>query len=283
MTSSTPGGADELSRTLRTLRRAAGGGRAMTLVEAAEQTGFSTAKISRMERGKNAPTEQDIEVFTRVYGADLSTKRRLAQMARDLQESTRRIVLSTRPNRAAFQDLLRRLDEQSARVVEFGAIFVPGLVQTPEFVRSVFATTGEGPEATNAAVAARLTRASILDNPRKEVLILLTEGALGWSLGPPSLMISQLAYLDDISRKTANTRLGIVPFGTPSPVMPVSGWTLWDERTVVPSILATQAVFAPPHVAPYVSQLQQLEDLAVFGDEARAVLRRAAEHYRSLA
>ncbi len=254
----------------------------MTLVEAAEKTGFSIAKISRMEHGKNAPSEMDIAAFARAYGTDATTKRRLAQIAKDLQESTRRIVLSTRPNRAAFQDLLRRLDEQSARVVEFGAIFIPGLVQTPEFVRAVFGTGGEGPQAINAAVASRLARGSILDNLEKETVILLSEGALGWSLGPPPLMINQLAYLEQVSRKTTNTRVGIVPFGTPTSVMPVSGWTLWDERTAVPSILATQAVLAPPHVAPYVRQLDKLESLAVFGESARSIIRSVAERYRRL-
>lgn len=280
---SSPGGLDELSRTLRELRRATGPGRGLTLHQAADLTGFSIAKISRMEHGKNAPSVDDIHTFAKAYGADTQTRQRLTQMAADLQESTRRIVLSTRPNRAAFQDKLRRLDEQSARVAEFGAVWIPGLVQTPEFIRAVFSTGGDSPEAINASIAARLTRASILDNPHKEVVILLTEGALGWALGPPVLMLNQLAYLDEITRKpsTANTRVGIIPFGAPADFMPVSGWTMWDERAVVPSILATQTQLSPPYVEPYVRQLTQLEKLAAYGQEAREVIRRTAERYHS--
>ncbi|MBA2472884.1 MAG: hypothetical protein DLM61_26670 [Pseudonocardiales bacterium] len=60
-----PGGHDELSRALRELRQAAH----LSTRVAAERTGFSAAKISRVERGINVPTEIDVAALVHAYQA----------------------------------------------------------------------------------------------------------------------------------------------------------------------------------------------------------------------
>jgi hypothetical protein len=90
--------------------------------------------------------------------------------------------------------------------------------------------------------------------------------------------IDQIAAADE----KPTLRIGVIPFGAPAQVFPVSSWTLYDERTAVPGVLATQVVLEAPDVAPYVEQFSQLESLAVFDGEARAILAKVADRYRSL-
>jgi transcriptional regulator with XRE-family HTH domain len=75
------GGRDELSRALRELRQAAH----LSTQAAAQGTGFSAAKISRVERGINVPTETDVAALVHAYQALPEIRNRLTDIARDLR------------------------------------------------------------------------------------------------------------------------------------------------------------------------------------------------------
>ncbi|MGH3549370.1 MAG: Scr1 family TA system antitoxin-like transcriptional regulator [Pseudonocardiaceae bacterium] len=60
------------------------------------------------------------------------------------------------------------------------------------------------------------------------------------------------------------------------------GFDLYDEHTVVVGVVGGSAYYNDPSdVARYVAMLAALERLAIFGDEARAELRRVADEYRT--
>ena len=160
MTCGGSGGLDELSRTLRQLREAAGPGRKMTFTEAAELAGegFSTAKLSRIERGLTVPDTDDVAALTRVYQADPATARHLRELASSAKAAHRRIILGRGPDRSAFQRRLGAIERSSERIREFPPVIIPGLLQTAEYIRAVFASTGAAPEQVSAAVQARLGR-----------------------------------------------------------------------------------------------------------------------------
>lgn len=283
MTRAGPGGLDELSRTLRQLRRATGDPH-MTLVEAAERLGkgYSYAKLSRIERGLNVPTAAAVDAIARVYGASNATREHLVQLAEDVKASRRRIVLSRNPRRGEFQARIGRIEASSEQIRTFSPIVIPGLLQTAEYIRAVFNTTGESPEAISAAVSSRLGRQAILDEPGHRITILTTEGALGWAAGPPDLMTRQAEHIARTIREKPAVRIGIIPFGETAEVFPVSSWDLFDERAVVPGILRNQVILRDADVAPYVEQFEALAPLAAYDDEARAILARVAERYRRL-
>lgn len=279
MTPTEPGGLDELSRTLRDLRKAAG----LTGAQAAEQAGegFSQAKISRIEKGNTVPVPGDVATLAEVYDTPLELRRRLEALATDVKAANRRVVLPRRANRAEFQARIGRIEASSEQIREFSPIIIPGLLQTAEYMRAIFTGSNTAPADTAGAVAARLERQSVLDEPGRRITILTTEGALGWAAGPPDLMIRQLEHIQVVTRKPA-AHVGIIPFGAPRAVFPVSSWTLYDERAVIPGILRTQVILLDPDVSPYVEQFAALEPLAVYDDEARAILRTVTDRYRNL-
>jgi transcriptional regulator with XRE-family HTH domain len=277
MARSSPGGLDELSLTLRQLREDAG----LNGLQAADVTGFSNAKISRVERGLNVPTPEDVATFVRAYRAEPDVCERLIGLAEDVKAANRRLVIARRPNRAEFQKRLNGIESASEQLRSFSPIIVPGLLQTAEYIRAIFETGGGTPEEIAQAVAARLGRQAVLDEPGRRITILTTEGALGWAAGPPPLMVRQMEHIAVVSRKDT-VRVGIIPFGTPATVFPVSNWDLYDERAAVPGVLRTQLILQDPDVTPYVEQFQLLEPLAVYGTEARAILARVADRYRDM-
>lgn len=277
MPGSEPGSLHELTRTLLELRKAAG----LSGMAAAERAGFSQAKISRIEKGVNLPTPSDVELLSTVYGASPEQRRHLTSLAEDVKASYRRVVLPKRANRAQFQERMRRIEAGSTLLREFSPVAIPGYLQTADYIRAVFMTSGTRPEDADRAVAARLKRQELLMEPGRRVEIITTEGALGWAAGPPDMMIAQLEYVVAMTR-SPRVRVGIIPFGTPRAVWPPSNFNLYDERTVVPGILRTQVVLEQPDVAPYVELFAALLTLAVFDDDARRIVTAAIGRYSDM-
>ncbi|MGI8816504.1 MAG: helix-turn-helix domain-containing protein [Pseudonocardia sp.] len=278
MASTGPGGLDELSRTLRDLRKAAG----LSGMRAAGLAGFSQAKISRIEKGVNVPNAADVATLAEVYKTPPATRRHLAALAAEVKAANRRVVLARRANRSKFQAQIGRIESQSEQIREFSPIIIPGLLQTADYMRTIFTSGGTTPADAAGAIAARLERQIVLDEPGRRITIITTEGALGWAAGPASMMIRQLEHIEMVTWKPV-VRVGIIPFGVPRTVFPVSNWHLYDERAVVPGILRTQVILLDPDVGPYVEQFAKLEPLAVFDGDARTILARAAGRYRELA
>jgi transcriptional regulator with XRE-family HTH domain len=275
------GGLDELSRTLRELRRPPGQPALMTLEQAAAATGFSVSKVNRIERGKTIPTPGDAVALAKAYGAGLGTRALVRQLADAVKASSHRVVLS-RADREGFQRRLGEIERASVVIREFSPIIIPGLLQTSEYMWAIAATGTTDRARAAAFVSARLARQSILDEPGRQITILMTEGSLGWTGGADApAMIRQLDHIATVAEKPT-VRVGIIPFGTPAATFPVSSWTLYDERAACPGILGNQVILNAPDVDPYIEQFEQLEPLAVFGSAVREVIAGAVERYKRL-
>jgi len=67
------------------------------------------------------------------------------------------------------------------------------------------------------------------------------------------------------------------------PSLPLHGWDLHDRRAVIYGTADATAVLTEPRdVARYVMLTEAVEQLAVWGDPANAVLARIVDHYRAL-
>ncbi|WP_028923668.1 helix-turn-helix domain-containing protein [Pseudonocardia acaciae] len=274
----TTGGRDALSRTLRELRQAAG----LSGKEAAEAAGIYASKISRIERGRTVPSEEDARLLAAVYRATPEERDRIVAMARDVKAENRRVVFKR--DLGPLQQRFGRMLEQSALVRTFSPNVVPGLLQSPGYMRALFASDDETPEAVDAGIAGRLAQQRILDDeldPRRFV-ILMVEGALGWAAGPRELMIEQVERIIAATYRS-NARVGIVPFGRPARVFPPHSWQLFDQRAVIVGTHTATAILTEPRdVSAYVELTDEVEALAAYGDEARAVLNRVIDRYRAL-
>ncbi|MGH3607544.1 MAG: helix-turn-helix domain-containing protein, partial [Pseudonocardiaceae bacterium] len=79
--------------------------------EAAAAAGIQASKLSRLEKGRTVPSENDVQLLTSVYRATPEQHRRLLEMAQDVKAENRRVVFNRDPG--GFQDRIGRIEEAS--------------------------------------------------------------------------------------------------------------------------------------------------------------------------
>nr|WP_077966764.1 DUF5753 domain-containing protein [Streptomyces tsukubensis] len=106
------------------------------------------------------------------------------------------------------------LEAKSARIQEFGASLVPGLLQTEAYMRALFRAGNPGVDAErlDGLVAARLSRQEMLrsDNP-PELWAILDEAVLHRPVGGPIVMHDQLSALLPLMN-ASRTTIQVIPF-----------------------------------------------------------------------
>ncbi len=183
---------------------------------------------------------------------------------------------------AAHEQRVRRNEGRSTRISVFHPVVIPGLLQTEEYIRAVFASGTLSAAAAATRVTERLRRAQVLEDSDRQFTFILTAGALGWRVGDFGVMARQIEHIVAVSQRP-HVRVGVIPWGVEAQVFPPCGFDLYDQHTVVVGVVGGSAYYNDPaDVMRYVAMLAALERLAFFGDEARAELRRITHKYRML-
>lgn len=216
-------------------------------------------------------------------------------LALDLDESTSRevrellAVVEAAPDAAEANEVAPLgtvLDDavRSARLVRsFQCVVLPAMLQSAEYARHVFASAPNStPEAVGRAVAARVERQSLLYEPGRESVFVLTEAVLRTWPGEPSLMLAQFDRLLAVE-SLSTVRLGVIPWRRAVPVMPRHGFTVCDRRAVVvEAFRGERVVDDSDEVAAYEETFWRFEDAAVFGREACELLVRVMREFQEL-
>jgi transcriptional regulator with XRE-family HTH domain len=268
------GGRDELSRQLRALREAAGpDGTKMVQTDAAQRSGISQSMITRIERGQRVPRPTQVRALCDAYGAPNKVREHLTALAEDLRPRVHRVVLSR--DYASVQKRIGRIEAASAVIRGFTSVIPPGLLQSRRFVEVLFGGD-EGAEE-------RLANQALLHDPARQVEYLFTEGALGVTVLAPDDAVEQMQHLIELSLRS-NVRIGVIPWGVALPTVPVNTWESYDERAVITGTMTGSATIVDsPDVDEYLDAYHQLSMVALWDEEARALLTRALERYRVMA
>jgi hypothetical protein len=273
------GGRDELGGRLKALFDNATP--RMTTTRAAElltQLGIPTSQptVSRILKGRVAAKPAVVDQLARIADATEEERAELVRLAEEIHKGNRRLVLGRDP--AAAQTRIGRFSREAKLIRAFALAGFPGEVQERTYIRAIFGGSAAG-------ARQRELNQSILDDDGsgRRWVFLMPEGALGFpSLIAAEGMARQIDRLAEASRRP-NIRVGIIPWGTECPVLPLHNWYLYDANMVV----IGGKTFAldltdPEDVAAYVTLTDQLERLAVYDDDARTLLRAAADRYRRL-
>ena len=256
---------DELSRSLRELRSAAG----LSSVAAAAAAGIGQAALSRYENGKFVPTRARLDALLAVYQAPAEVGDRLRAMVDDLRAENRRVVVH-RKNAPAFQRRIRDIEASSEHVATFQPGVIPGILQTEAYMRVL--TGGADRRVADGVIAARLERQRLLGQPGHRWTQILTAGALLWCAGSAATMVEQIDRIIEVSRLDG-VNIGVIPARRPISVFPLHGFDLYDERAVIVGTLATTAIITEPaDVRLHIDMLESLTEAADFGDDARETL-----------
>lgn len=268
-----------LGRQLRGLRARAGLGS----VEAARLAGVSQATVSRIENSRHAPTLDTIRALCQVYDATPDERDELIRLAQVVQEESRRARVVLSRNAARLQDTWAEMDAKAAVRRTYCPTMVCGILQTPDYVRVLF--EGAIPaDAIEETVQGRLKRRQTLaKDARQRHVLIMSEGALRWQIGSPTLMVEQIEVIAEVSR-LSSVRVGIIPWTRSARFAVTHAFDIYDDAAVV---VGTE-VLAPTYTEPvdvqvYVDTFARLEALASFGEDARRELARIAGDYRMLA
>ncbi|WP_435619279.1 DUF5753 domain-containing protein [Streptomyces griseorubens] len=168
-------------------------------------------------------------------------------------------------------------------VRSFQCVVLPALLQSAEYARHVFESAPDStPEAVGRAVAARVERQSVLYEPGRESVFVLTEAVLRTWPGTPALMLAQLDRLLAVE-SLSTVRLGVIPWRRPVPLLPRHGFTLCDQQAVVIEAFTGERVSVDSaEVAAYEEAFHRFLEASVFGGEARELLLRAMKEFREL-
>lgn len=272
-----PARRDELSTTLHGLRTDAG----LNQTEAARRAGTSQATISRFETGAQMPTEAEIERLCDIYRAPARTRRALVTITRTIrQETTKARTVLRRHDTPRLQARIGGIEKASARIRGLQTAIVSGLLQTPDYARGIGSRSLTGDQL-DRFVTKRMERQEALDSAR-EFIVVQTEGSLRWHISSPEVMSAQMDALV-ISSERPNLRLGVIPWTVPVRGAILHGFQIFDSRAVIVGTEAATAIITDPKdVSHYEQRFAGYEALAVFGDEARAVLARLAHEYKGL-
>jgi hypothetical protein len=237
------------------------------------------SKISKLENGRQTPSDEDIQAWTVATHSQAETNALLASLhTLEIQHTEWQRLLRTglKPR----QRELAEWDQKTRLFRVFEATVIPGLLQTAEYARTRFA---EGirrlkvPNDINEAVQARIMRQEILYRPDKRFHFVLTEAALWLRLCSAGAMLGQLDRLISFSQ-LPNVKLGIIGFETQYATSPWHGFWLYDsERVLVETFSAALDLRQPQEIELYGHAFEQLAAVASYGRSARAIINRVID------
>jgi transcriptional regulator with XRE-family HTH domain len=268
----------QLGEALRALREARGvSGRQM-----GGDLGWNQSKISRTESAINVPPIEDIRRWLEYCGA---SEQQLHDVLALAELVAIEVVTHRELNRGGHAAQQRRRIQHEVgaqRICVYQPEFVPGLLQTAEYIRRLFiAINVATAEDVGDSVAARIERQAIVHEGVTKVDAVITETALAWQPGPPSVSVEQLDRLRTLMR-LANVRIGIVSREQQrhAPVCNSFVLTEWPDRmadVVTESLTAEVTITDPVDVEVYREMYRRQTEYAAYGDEALPLLARVAE------
>lgn len=271
----------ELGAALRRLRKNA----SLSGEQIAQTTGISQSRVSRIELGQQSASPGVVRLWGQACGADdeLDELAALADAAATVAVSWRKAMSE---GLVKLQQDSRDLEASATLICNFQTVWVPGLLQLPEYARRIFDSEyGPGHPDIAAAVATRMNRQAILYDQAKHLEFILTEAALRWRAGPASLMLAQIEKIITVAT-LGNVTVGIIPQSAESSHWHDHGFNILDGRgdagdpvVHVETLTNGLTITDPADVSAYKDAFARLRALAATGDDANTLLRLVMADY----
>jgi transcriptional regulator with XRE-family HTH domain len=235
-------------------------------------------KVSKIENGARTPSEPDLRTWCRLCHAEDQIPDLIAA-ARSVEsmyaEWRRQMRAGMRRSQAARLPVYQRT--RLFRLYEPGLI--PGIFQTAQYAAVVISSfmkfSGIATDVEE-AVAARMEWQKIIYSDR-EFQVVLEEQALRTRAGSQEVMTGQLDRLLAVM-SLPRVRLGIIPSAAERTVMPSAGFAIFDNDMVqAETVSAELTVTQPQEITLYARRFELLRQSAVYGRDARQLIRRALE------
>lgn len=206
-----------LGRQLRLLRGQRG------LKEVAAYTGISDSSISRIERGKQVILDKTVKALCQMYEVGPPESDMLIRQARESDDRGLLLDSDSAPDWAAP---FIALEAEAQEIWTFQAQSIPGLLQTPDYIRALVAAAevrGADPEG---SVELRTSRQKRLTSPRPaQFHAILDEGVLRRVCADESMAVQQINRLIEMQLLT-NVTVQVLPFAVGAHVAMTGSFTM---------------------------------------------------------
>lgn len=263
---------EELANQIRVLRTEA----RMSGSELARRLGWSQSRVSRIETGRQLPSVEELQAIAKECKVPRDTTRFLIAMLKGVEQewsdARRYETFGAQQRHAEVQET-----EANAKTVRiFQPAIVPGLLQTPEYSRAIATTSGNLARADiESDIELRQERQQLLTKERAKFTFVVTESALWNRFGSAFTMEDQYEHL--LRLLSDRVRLAIVPRTAGLPLLPMTGFNLFDDVLVTIETITNELFLQhPSDVDGYVSRFEKLEAVAVSGRAARTIIEEIA-------
>jgi transcriptional regulator with XRE-family HTH domain len=258
---------------LREIRKDAGlSGRTLATL-----AGWHFTKVSKLEAGKQNPSNADIRAWCRHCSAEDQIPDLIATL-RNIESQYVEWRRALRAGTRRRQELQRKWEHESQLLRIYEPLLIPGLLHTAAYAAKIVRTAVsfyEIPDDVEQSVETRLARQDALYSGIRRFHVVIGEQALKTRLGDVEVMQGQLGRLLEAST-LPRLRLGIVPAGAVHEVWPIHGFWIFDQRMVrVETYTAELTVTQPREVGLYEKAFDGLSRSAVYGQEARTLITQA--------
>jgi transcriptional regulator with XRE-family HTH domain len=262
---------------LRELRQDAG----LTLEQVAGSVGMTRSTLSKYETGKILPAVAMVERLASALRANSDQRRTLIDAATAAHTEVHAWRAIQTPTFRRRQDEIRAIEAAATDVRVFQPSIIPGLLQTPQYCRALLELDRIRPITDLAdAVSSRMERQQVMYDESKSFSFVLTEGALRWRIGAPSIHALQLHHVAGLSN-LPNVKVGIVPFGAEVRARQTNMFAIFDASAVVVETMTAELTLREEQlIGFYLRMFETLQAAAVYGDQTRELLDGIASELR---
>ncbi|WP_344941939.1 helix-turn-helix transcriptional regulator [Actinomadura miaoliensis] len=251
----------------------------------AELAGWHESKVSKIEHGKQTPSEDDIRTWCRLVGADEHVPDLIATV-RNISSAYREWRREWHAGAHRRQQTIAAQEAETTLFRVFEPFLIPGLLQTREYAAQRFrdniAFHGTGGDV-DTAVQARMDRQDVLrrgDRDRRFHMV-MCEIALTIGMADDHVLVAQLERLLTLST-LPRLSLGIIPTRARHRRAPHHGFWVFDERLVLLETASAElAITQPREIAVYIKEFDWLASSAVYGAAARDLIHAAIRTLRA--
>lgn len=248
----------------------------MSGVSLAARLGWVQSKVSRIETGRQFPSDDDIRAWAAATGTGEAT---VAELLGQLRAARTQHIAWRRgagdPGQVGTQRSMHQLAAEAALIRNFEAGVVPGLLQTADYARARLAENvdfhGAPSDDLEDALLVRIQRQQVLYDSSKQFQFVINESVLRMLLCPAGVMRGQLDRLMALIGMS-NVELGIIPLAEPLPLAPLHGFVMFDDSVIVETWAEEQTLQTAADAERFGRIFDQLRRVARRGEEARKII-----------
>ncbi len=252
------------------LRKRAG----LTQKGLAAAVGIRQPTVSGFESGRHIPTSDMLGRIASALRLPEEVRQELEDRISELRIEVRAARLLARQGPAIVQGQIGAREAAATDIRSYHLGLVPGLLQTPEYVRAMGAVLDPDVEVdVDALVAAREERQRLLLDPRRRFRFLMAEAALRVRIASVEVHRAQLRRLLALGEGFPHVAIGAIPAGVPLTAWTLAGFDVIGDTVEVEYATGSVLLRDPGDVDVYRRLFDRLDAQAVHGRDLVALLR----------